>query len=147
MVMNLRERVKEVFAETHLMSLATSDAEGLWVADVLFVFDDELTIYWMSSPDARHSRAIGQGAGVAGTITASVAGKVPNFGLQFSGTAEKIKGPRYDLAVKHYEKRGRVAPAEDEDVLKGRSWYQLTPASLWLIDEANFGYERQEVVS
>ena len=93
----------------------------------------------------RHSQAILKNGQVAGTITASTESKVPNFGIQFSGMAGKCEGPRHDLVVMHYAKRGQPAPAEGEDVLKGRSWYQLTPTKIHLIDEANFGYEAQGV--
>ncbi|MDP2594190.1 MAG: pyridoxamine 5'-phosphate oxidase family protein [bacterium] len=144
--MNLREQVKEVLANTHLMSLATSDENGAWATDVIFVYDDELNLYWMSDPDYRHSRAILKNNQVAGTITMSTKSKEPNFGIQFSGMAEKIGGSRYDLALKHYTKRGRSAPAESDDVLQGDSWYKLTPNKLCLIDEANFGYERQDIL-
>lgn len=143
--MDLRERVKEVLRGTHLMSLATRDAEGLWVADVIFIYDDDLTLYWMSDPAARHSRAILKSEEAAGTITASAAGKVPNLGIQFAGHAEKIDGPRYDLAVKHYAKRGRPEPKEEDDVLEGDSWYKLTFTKLKLIDEENFGYDAQDI--
>lgn len=144
--MDLRERVKEVLAKTHLMSLATWDEDGVWVADVIFIYDDNFTFYWMSDPACRHSQAILKNGQVAGTITASADSNIPNFGIQFSGAAQKIEGPRYDLAVKHHTKRGRPAPAESDDVLHGDSWYQLTSTKLHLIDEANFGYQAQEVV-
>jgi uncharacterized protein len=143
--MDLRNRVREVLAGTHLMSLSTRDDAGLWAADVIFVFDDELNLYWMSDPTARHSKAIVENGEVAGTVTSSVVGKVPNFGVQFAGRAEKLEGARYDLAIKHAAKRGRPAPLENEDVLNGRSWYKLELTKLHLIDEENFGYDAQEV--
>ena len=145
-MIDLRERVKTVLVNTHLMSLATVDEGGLWVADAIFIHDDSLNLYWMSSPAARHSRAILKHPQVAGTITASTRSKEPNFGIQFAGRAEKIDGPRHDLAVKHYAKRGRPAPGENEDVLQGGSWYKLVPMTLKLIDEANFGYDVQDVL-
>ena len=121
------------------------DEGGVWVADVIFIYDDEPNLYWMSNPDCRHSQAILKNDQVAGTITFSTESKEQNFGIQFAGMAKKIEGPRYDLAVKHYAKRGRPAPTETEDVLDGDSWYQLTPTEMHLIDEANFGYEAQKV--
>lgn len=145
--MDLGKRVKKVLAKTHLMSLATTDEQGVWVADVIFIYDDELNLYWMSNPEARHSRAILGDTQVAGTITISTKSKEPNLAIQFSAIAQKIEGPRHDLALKHYAKRGRPTPAETDDVLGGDSWYQLTPTRLYLIDEANFGYERQEMLA
>ena len=146
--MDLKTRVLEVLKSSHLMSLATRDDGGLWVADVIFIHDDSLRIYWMSHPDCRHSKAIAQDGQVAGTITASNKTGDPNLGLQFSGRAERIEGARYDLATKHLFKRGHVAPAsahEAEKLMEGDSWYQLVPSKIRLIDEKNFGYIPQDV--
>ena len=43
---NVRERTLEVLKQTHLMSLATVDDGGVWVSDVIFIYDDNLNIYW-----------------------------------------------------------------------------------------------------
>ena len=130
------------------MSLATQDDGGVWVADVIFVHGDDLTIYWMSHPDCRHSKAIKNGSKVAGAITASNKSGESNLGIQFSGTAEKIEGSRYDLATKHLFKRGHVAPMsaqKAERMMEGDSWYLLKPSKIRLIDEKNFGYAVQDV--
>ncbi len=144
--MDIKTRIKEVLEKTHLMSLATVDEGGVWVSDVIFIFDDDLHIYWMSDPDVRHSQAILKNPQIAGTITATVKAGEKNFGIQFSGNAEKIEGPRYDLACKHLEKRGHPKPKEDEDVLQGDSWYMITPNKMELIDEENFGFEKQNII-
>lgn len=146
MHMDLRARVIEVLESSHLMSLATQDKGGLWVADVIFIYDDNLSLYWMSDPDCRHSQAILKKDGVAGSITTSNKSKEPNLGIQFEGKAEKIEGARYDLVLKHFSKRGHPIPPEDKDVLQGDSWYVLKPAKIRLIDEENFGYDTQEVL-
>jgi uncharacterized protein YhbP (UPF0306 family) len=143
--MDLRARAKEVLDNTHIMSLATMDDGGVWVSDVLFIYDNDFNIYWMSDPDVRHSKALVKDPRVAGTITFSTQSKVPSFCLQFSGTAQKIDGPRYDLACKHLAKRSHPKPEEADDVLQGDSWYILTPNKIELIDEENFGFEKQKI--
>jgi uncharacterized protein YhbP (UPF0306 family) len=143
--MDVRARIREVLNEGHLMSLATIDDGGVWVADVIYVFDDNFALYWMSDPSVRHSRAVLQNPEIAGTITVSNKSKEPNLGIQFAGTALKIEGPRYDLAKKHYAKRGRPEPKEEDDVLEGDSWYVLKPSKMELIDEANLGYEKRSL--
>jgi uncharacterized protein YhbP (UPF0306 family) len=144
--MDLKSRVREVLEQAHLMSIGTTDEGGVWVSDVIFVFDDDLYLYWMSDPETRHSVAIEKSGSAAGTITATIKGGQPNFGIQFAGVAKKIKGARYDLAIKHYAKRGKRAPAETEDVLEGDAWYVLKPTKLRLIDETNFGFDTQDVL-
>ncbi|PIR88672.1 MAG: hypothetical protein COU09_01105 [Candidatus Harrisonbacteria bacterium CG10_big_fil_rev_8_21_14_0_10_44_23] len=84
-MIDIRERVFEVLENTHLMSLAVVDKDGPWVADVVFIYDKDFNIFWMSDPEARHSRAISNSFKAAGSITNSVKSKEPDFGLQFSG--------------------------------------------------------------
>lgn len=141
---DIRTLVKEVLENGYLMSLATVDSTGVWCADVIYVFDEDLTLYWMSDPDVRHSQAILNSPQVAGTITVSGKGE-SNSGIQFLGRAQKLDGPRYDLAVKHYKKCGKVLPQEQDDVLQGDSWYVLKPTLIELINEEHFGFDKQKL--
>src|SRR3989338_4075070 len=140
--MDIKSKILEVLSHGHLMSLATVDDGGPWVADVVYVYDEGFSIYWMSDPEVRHSKAILENAQVAGTITISNKSKEPNLGLQFTGKAEKIDGSRYDLAIKHRTKRGYPEPKETDDVLQSDSWYVLRPDKIELIDEENYGYKK-----
>jgi len=127
------------------MSLATLDDGGVWVADVIYIFDEDLNIYWMSDPEVRHSQAVLVNQQVAGTITVSNKNKEPNLGLQFSGIAEKIEGSRFDLAKIHLTKRGYPEPKESDDVLQGDSWYMIRPQFMDLIDEKSWGYDKKKL--
>ncbi len=142
MAPDIRQLIQEVLEQGHYMSLATIDSGGVWVSDVIYIYDDDLNIYWMSDPEVRHSRAISSDNRVAGTITASGIGQ-DNLGIQFEGVAIKIDEPRYDLAVKHFTKRNKPAPTEDEDILQGDSWYMLQPKKIQLTHEKLFGFDKQ----
>lgn len=126
------------------MSLGTTDDTGVWVADVIYIHDDELNIYWMSDPSTRHLQAVLKNNKVAGTITVSGQGE-HNLGIQFEGEAQKIEGARYDLAKKHCAKRQKPEPKESDDVLGGDSWYVLRPKHMELIHEKLFGFEKQKI--
>ena len=126
------------------MSLATFD-DSLWVSDLIYIYDDDLNIYWMSDPNVRHSKAILENNFIAGTITISNYSKEPNLGIQFSGKAIKIDGPRYDLAIKHLRKRNYPKPKEEDDVLEGDSWYMLVPQKIDIIDEDKYGYDKKSL--
>lgn len=140
----IRELIGEVLERGYLMSLATADDGGIWVCDVIYVHDDDMNLYWMSDPDARHSQAVLSRPRIAGTITVSGRGE-NNLGIQFEGVVEKIAGPRFDLAVKHFLKRGKPLPKEGEDVLQDDSWYMLKPTIIELIHEELFGFEKQKL--
>ncbi|MBX4211245.1 MAG: pyridoxamine 5'-phosphate oxidase family protein [Candidatus Yanofskybacteria bacterium] len=141
---DIKELIHEVLGKGYLMSLATVDDGGVWVADVIFVYDDELNIYWMSDPDVRHSHAILKNSHIAGTITVSGPGE-DNVGIQFEGVAQKIDGSRFDLAKKHFVKRGKPEPQEQDDILQGDSWYVVKPNKIELIYEKLFGFEKQSL--
>ena len=92
---NVKQLIKEVLDQGYLMSLGTVDEGGVWVADVIYIHDDDFNIYWMSDPDVRHSQALLTNKQVSGTITTSRP-KENNIGIQFSGIAEKIEGNRFE---------------------------------------------------
>jgi len=138
----IKELIKEVLEKGYLMSLATLDEGGVWVCDVIYIFDEDFNIYWMSKPDRRHSLALEKEPKVAGTITISRQ-EEDNLGIQFEGVAEKIEGARHDLAKKHYAKRKKPEPKEDEDVLHGSYWYVFKPKKIDLINEKHFGFDKQ----
>lgn len=51
--------VPQVLAANRYMVLATADADGTpWATPVYFASSDEMHLYWVSSPEARHSRNI-----------------------------------------------------------------------------------------
>lgn len=141
---DIMQLILEVLEKGYLMSLATFDKNGVWVSDVIYVYDDDLTLFWMSDPNVRHSKAIVANPQVAGTITISGQGE-NNLGIQFSGLAEKIDGSRFDLALKHYSKRKKIKPKENDDVLQEDSWYLLKPKKIELIHEKLFGFEKQRI--
>jgi len=142
MPQNIKKLIEGVLERGYLMSLGTFDDGGVWVADVNYVFDEALNIYWISDPDARHSKAVLKNKKAAGTITVSNSGE-DNLGVQFEGIAEKIEGARFDLAKKFRAKKHKPEPKEDEDFLEGDSWYVLKPNKIALICEKYFGFDKQ----
>ena len=146
-MIDIKKRIFEVLKQTHLMSLGVSDKNGPWIADVIFIYDNEFNLYWMSDPEARHSEAILENNKVAGSITNSTKSRETNFGIQFEGIAEKLEGIQFKLLVKHLAKRGYPKPelSQASKVLDGDLWYKLKPTMIGLIDEKNFGYDRQDL--
>jgi nitroimidazol reductase NimA-like FMN-containing flavoprotein (pyridoxamine 5'-phosphate oxidase superfamily) len=51
--------VNDIIATNRYMTLATADADGVpWASPVWFATEDERIFYWVSDPNARHSRNI-----------------------------------------------------------------------------------------
>lgn len=144
---NLKDLAQSILEKGHLMSLAIADDGGLWVSDVIYVFDDDWNLYWLSEVATRHSKAILKNNNVAATITISNKSKEPNEGLQIAGIAEKIEGDILAMAIKHRLKRGRPAPAKEGEILDpGESWYRLRPTKIELIYEPLFGFSKKVIL-
>ncbi len=138
---NLEKIVQEILGKGYLMSLATVDENGPWVADVIYLFDST-NLYWMSKTFRRHSQALLKEPRVACTITISNNQGEDNLGLQISGAAEKLEGPQPklgDLAAQKRKKDSPVVPSDDE------SWYKLTPNKIEIICEPRWGYDKKEL--
>ena len=60
--MNPDEHAREILAANDYMTLATADEHGTpWASPVYFAANDDATeLYWVSYPDARHSRNLAQ---------------------------------------------------------------------------------------
>ena len=55
----LASRAREIIDENRYLTLATADQDGLpWASPVFFTPDGYADFYWVSSPEARHSRNI-----------------------------------------------------------------------------------------
>jgi len=143
--MDIRERVIELLNSGRVMSLGTVDEGGVWVADVIYTYDKDFNIYWMSDPKTRHSQAIGKNNKVAGTITASNNSGEPGFGIQFAGSARMIREKQFSLTIQLLARRKYKIPSKWVNLLKGDVWYKLVPSKIELIDEENFGYDKQEL--
>lgn len=145
-MIDMRQRIKEVLEQGYLLSLGTADDGGPWVADVIYVADDDLNIYWMSGRKFRHSLAIEMNPKVAGSITVSARPGEKDLGVQLEGEAKRLDSFDPGLAIKYLKKKGKPAPAKVIDILlDGYSWYRLSPNSIELIDQENSGFAKQKL--
>lgn len=141
----LKNLAQKVLADAYVMSLGTVDENGVWVADLIYLSDENFNLYWISMPEARHSRAIEKNRKVACTITAGWATNKERA-LQIEGEAEKIDGPLFEYEKKSEEKRGLDIPKAPGEILgKGHIWYKLKPTKIELLHSEPFGYERKSV--
>ena len=144
--MELREYVLGVLRDAYVLSLGVSDADGVWVSDVTYVYDDDYNLYWVSQPTARHSGVAGTGAQVAGTIHAGVHADAERA-IQLSGTLAVLEGPQPDLVQKLNAKIGSGKSYTVEGLLAGGlRWYKLTPTRIELHHSDPFGWNRQKVL-
>ncbi len=128
------------------MSLCIVDEQGPWVADVIYIADEDFNLYWMSTTKRRHSEAIDGGHDqVAATITVTQSADQPDEGLQISGVAKRLEKPSANLLKQWMKKMGKLYVPGMGLLLDDHAWYQLTPDRIELIYQEKFGYDRQTV--
>ncbi|MGA2184063.1 MAG: pyridoxamine 5'-phosphate oxidase family protein [Bryobacteraceae bacterium] len=115
--------------------LATAADDGTPIATPLFYYSDsELNLYWLSSPDSRHSRNLSGRPRVAVAIFAQVTDWKGIRGVQMEGAAEAVTDPATREAILDpYRRRFALGPELDEVI--GRSaMYVFRPAWWRYID-------------
>lgn len=109
----------------HVLTLATTDAEGVWCCNLFYAYDRERNRFLFSSAaDTRHGSALGQNPHVAASIVLEtrIVGRVQ--GLQITGSV----APADDSGRSVYLKRFPYAA-----VMELRLW-QLRPDCMKLTD-------------
>ena len=93
---SLHETAARLLDDNRYVVLATADEAGApWASPVWFAHRGLTTIVWVSSPDARHSRALAADPRIAVTVFDSSV--VPGQGTAFYGRGTAVMCPDADL--------------------------------------------------
>ncbi len=88
MSMDTEQIIREYIGKSVHMSLATVSGDQPWVCEVHCAYDDDLNLYFRSSPRRRHSQEIAANPKVAGNIVGQHALGEDPHGIYYEGTAE-----------------------------------------------------------
>lgn len=89
--MDVEKIIREYIEKTVHMSLATTVYGKPWVCEVHFAFDDQLNLYFRSSPTRRHCIELTQNPQVAGNIVRQHKLHESPKGVYFEGSAKKLE--------------------------------------------------------
>ena len=109
--MNDREQrieiARSIIDENRYMVLGTADEEGRpWASPVYYAADGYRTFYWVSSPDATHSRNIAVRARIAVVVFDSRAPIGTGQGVYMAAEAEQvIEGADLDRGIEVFSAR------------------------------------------
>jgi nitroimidazol reductase NimA-like FMN-containing flavoprotein (pyridoxamine 5'-phosphate oxidase superfamily) len=85
---------REVLDAGRYVVLATADADGVpWASPVWFAKEDYRELYWVSYPDARHSRNIAARPEIAMIVFDSTVPASTGQGVYMAATAEQVSNP------------------------------------------------------
>jgi uncharacterized protein YhbP (UPF0306 family) len=143
--------VEGILSTTALCSMATtSEAGTVDINTVFFAVGSDLLLYFLSHPNAAHSRNLTRRPAMAMTVFDSHQewGR-PHLGVQLFGNGERIASTMVEQARAFYAARftgyfDRVVRAEEsggtaDAGVVGLQLYVFTPTRLKLLDEPTFG--------
>lgn len=139
---DLRSLITAYFDEVRLMQLATVREGQPWVCNVWFAYDDDMSLYWFSSVNRRHSEEVVDNQLVAGAVALPLSPTDVPRGVQFSGRAERLADDA-DIAKARSVYEHRIFPPAKVDEQMARvdhphSFYRIRPTEFVLFDALNF---------
>ena len=109
--------MNDVIPANRYMVLATADADGVpWASPVWFATEDERVFYWISDPDARHSRNIAARSEIALVIFDSTVTPGEAAALYMEARAEQCGTDGFDVFARESKAQG-LWITEPEDVI------------------------------
>ncbi len=139
-----KQHVLDFLKKHKLMSIATY-GDHPWIASVYYSNDDDMNIYFLSSPETLHARHIAKNERVAISIAAS--DQKPSDtkrGLQLYGEAQQISdGAKIQHALRLWKETLNISDPlltyqnMMKKVVKGRM-YRITPKKIKLFDQHLF---------
>jgi uncharacterized protein YhbP (UPF0306 family) len=142
--MNNRDKIavvkKYLESDAPTLQLATVHGGKPWIATVYFVVDDELRVYWLSTPERRHSRELMDDSRVAAAVV--IKPTQPVIGVQLEGSAAVVTDAdivrqtmtryieKYDQGKQFYD--NFTAGTNDHQL------YVLIPERVVLFDEQHY---------
>ncbi len=144
-----REQALSYLESHHVMTLATSGAEGPWAAAVFYV-NDGFTLYFLSSPRSRHGGDLTAEARCAAAIHEDYPDWPDIKGIQLEGPVRRLSGTERAAAIARYAKKFPVvrpgrAPELIRAALERIAWYELVPERCYLIDNSKGFGHRDEI--
>ncbi len=146
----VEECVREYLKTNNVIQLATAKDGQPWLCNIHFYADDDLSIYWRSTTERRHSKEIAANPKVAAVI--KVHENTPEedyiIGMTVEGVAELLAEATDHAVVDGYcEKLGKddAAKAKMKDGTDTNKFYRITPTNFVVFNTKDFeGNPRQE---
>lgn len=150
---NLAQLIREELSQHTVATLATVGEGGPHAASLMYAYDKELSLYWVSDPATRHSTELSNSASAAVTI----AGQFDDFrairGLQMHGTAAPVDDPGQRKSALRllgnryaFLKLFQTGPSKLVERFAKIKVYRFRPETITLIDNAK-GFGHKDVLN
>jgi nitroimidazol reductase NimA-like FMN-containing flavoprotein (pyridoxamine 5'-phosphate oxidase superfamily) len=149
---DLAATAREIVDGSMYMVLGTADADGRpWVSPVYFAAREYSDFYWVSLPDAQHSRNLAGRPEVSIVVFDSGVPIGTGQGVYMSARAEELAGEELERGIEVFARRsgehgGRPWSADDVTPPAPHRLYRAAVDQHWMLDkEARPGDRRTPV--
>ncbi|MCB9456507.1 MAG: pyridoxamine 5'-phosphate oxidase family protein [Anaerolineaceae bacterium] len=143
--MENRETVRAFLETQSTLALATVDEAGNpQAAPLFYISDDDLNLYWLSSPTSRHSLNLAANKQVAATIYPAVWEWTAIRGLQIEGEAGIVRDSAHRETILTRYRHKFNLPPDLNAIIEQSILYSLRPTWIrWLDNGVSFGYKAE----
>jgi len=139
-----------------VLTLSVNDDQGPWTAPVLYVVDEDLTLYFLSSSSTRHIASLPEDGRIAASIYSDYKGDWLGIcGVQMEADISQLdKADRVAAAARYFQRFPEVKalidnPANDQEKRIGAAFakshfFRVTPTFLRFINNADGFSSRNE---
>lgn len=141
---DLLERLYRFLATRSTLTLATIGPDGApLAAPLFFAADQSLNLYFVSSPDSRHSLALATRLHVAVSVYTETWDWREIQGLQMEGTARSLARAARDAALAVYTAKFPFV-AGMRPLLDASTFHSIAPDWIrWIDNTRGFGYREE----
>jgi uncharacterized protein YhbP (UPF0306 family) len=138
---DLASVARDIIDSNAYMTLATADENGRpWASPVWYAAEGYAHFYWVSSPEARHSRNLAARPEVGVVIFDSQAPVGTGQGVYMSAIAEELVGTELDLGIGVFSRRSQAHGAggwtrEDVTPPARHRLYRATASEHYVLDD------------
>jgi uncharacterized protein YhbP (UPF0306 family) len=149
---NLEAIAREIIDSSLYMVLGTAGDNGQpWVSPVYFAPEDYRQFYWMSSPEATHSRNVAARPKVSIVVFNSQVPISTGQGVYMWAVAEELSGTDLERGIDVYSRRalehgGRAFRQEDFRSPGVYRMYRATASDHWVLDPEASPDQRTPIV-
>ncbi len=141
-MVSVEQLVRQNLSEGIMLSLATVSGVQPWATTLYYATDEQLNIYWVSTPARRHSQELAANYNAAASIPLDADPSSPNIGLQVQGIAGLVVDKlEVERAIKLYAEKFNSGEDYVANFLAGKDehrLYKLAPRLFVLFDEKHF---------
>jgi uncharacterized protein YhbP (UPF0306 family) len=141
-VVDVKKLIKEYLEKARLMQVVTAKNNQPWACSVYFAYDEKFNLYWISTPQRRHSQEIQENEKVAGVIVLPHTPGDKVRGIQLQGTAKQLTIPEeMQHGMDVYGSRMSMNEERKQKIIQGKDNhvpYQIIPTLIVLFDEVSF---------